>query len=357
MKVIQVGSYPPPYGGVSVHIKRLKQKLEKDSNICEVINCDGKYEDSSNGIYSYKKIKLLLKLLNNDADIIHIHTANKKIRILSGFLKFVGKKIFLTAHSENLNDQIIKSNPVVRKLYLYSLKNFDMIVCVNKEIYSKLMKLGIKEEKLRYIPAYIDPEERTIDFKSIPNEVWDFIKASSFLISGNGNIRFYNEEDLYGLDLLIELIHKLRLENYKVNLLFAVLGVEEQNTKEKTYYNMLKEKINKLNLEENILLFEAKNTEFYPVLKHTNLFIRPTNTDGFPLSLAEALKYKVPSIASDVCVRPEGTIEFKSRDVNNLFEVTKKTIDFIDFYKDSFEKTQKNDYYDELYKLYKVVAF
>lgn len=29
MKVVFIGPYPPPYGGVSVHIKRMKAYLEK----------------------------------------------------------------------------------------------------------------------------------------------------------------------------------------------------------------------------------------------------------------------------------------------------------------------------------------
>ena len=60
------------------------------------------------------------------------------------------------------------------------------------------------------------------------------------------------------------------------------------------------------------------------------MFIRPTNTDGYGVSVAEAISLGNPSIASHVCTGPEGTICFAKRDIDDLYN---KTVDVIQNYK------------------------
>ena len=64
----------------------------------------------------------------------------------------------------------------------------------------------------------------------------------------------------------------------------------------------------------------------WPLFKKVDLFLRPTNTDGFGISLAEAIHFGTLAIASDVCPRPEGTILFKNRDFNDLFTKVNKIL-------------------------------
>ena len=81
MKIMLVGPYPPPYGGISVHIKRLKYYLVKKGHQCFVCN----YGDISNAngddIFSITSIKKIWKKKGNffwetkrvNPEIIHIH--------------------------------------------------------------------------------------------------------------------------------------------------------------------------------------------------------------------------------------------------------------------------------------------
>jgi len=354
MKVNIIGPLPPPYGGISVHIKRMMLYLI-NNNVEVAIN--NEFEHNCKNVKNRNCIqscaKLVLKILFLKADIIHFHTINKKIRILLGFFRIFNKKIILTIHGQSLHDQLKESSWISKRLLLFSMQKINMIVCVNSNTINELIALGINDKKLIYIPAYIDPIEKEDDFNKIPQCVWSFIINSKFLISANGCIRFYNNEDLYGIDMVIELIRKLKYGGYNVSLLIALLGTNMENDSEKSYHEDLKNKIIEYNLQNDILIFEASDTEFYPILKKSKLFLRPTSTDGYGVSIAEALYYKVPSIASNVCNRPEGTIIFKSRDVEDLYTKTIDVIENYHVYKEKIKDINKPNNGEKLLDVYK----
>ncbi|WP_154991601.1 glycosyltransferase family 4 protein [Priestia megaterium] len=356
MKVIQVGPYPPPMGGISVHIKRIKFYLEKQNIDCIIYN-ELNFSSHKEGIYSINGYKsLVFRLLTLKADIFHFHTTNKMLRLLLSVYKFSGKKVILTIHGESLNKQLENSNLFLRFLLINSLKKIDKIICVNSKNTEQLYKLGFKKKQLITIPAYIHPQENRSDFQRIPNEVWEFIKAQEFLICANGNVRFHREKDLYGIDMMIELVHQLNTNNSNVSLIFTVLNVTGQNKEEKAYYKTLKQRIINYGLENKIFLYEAVDTELYPILKHSHLFVRPTNVDGFGVSIAEAIFYNVPSIASDVCKRPEGTILFESRNLRDLYEKVYKIINNYSFCVEEIKKLSNDSQIEELIDVYKEFA-
>ncbi|MED2785252.1 glycosyltransferase family 4 protein [Bacillus thuringiensis] len=352
MKIDIIGSIPPPVGGISVHIKRTKKKLIEQGIECKVYN-EAQWGNIKENVYPISTYKsFIFKIPFLKADILHFHSIDMKVRMLLGVYKFFGKKIILTVHGESLINQIDSSNKLVKYLLLKGLKKIDKIICVNDQNTQYLKQLGFEPDKIITIPAYINPIEDKEDIENIPNFVWEFIENKKFVISANGCVRFYNNEDLYGIDLLIKLVHRLRQESIDVSLVFVVLDVESQNEKEKLYYQSLKKRIHEYNLASNILFYEAKDTELYPILSKSHLFIRPTNTDGYGVSIAEALHYKIPSIASNVCIRPEGTILFNSRDNTDLYA---KTLDVIENYENYIKENEDyklKDNFCDLHNLY-----
>ena len=64
--------------------------------------------------------------------------------------------------------------------------------------------------------------------------------------------------------------------------------------------------------------FMTGQKEIWPLFKKTDLMIRPTYSDGYGISIAESLYFGCPAIASNVCLRPKGTILFKNRDLDDL---------------------------------------
>ena len=355
MKVLIVGPYPPPYGGISVHIKRMKAYLENQNVEAIVYN-----EDNTSNTIGIKKISsyksFLLKLPFIDCDLFHFHTIAKNIRMVLGFYTFFGKKVVLTIHGESIKEQLSGSNALVKKVFLKSLNRMHRIICVNPKTKEDLISFGISDNIISVLPAYIKPMEFDEDFHKIPDDLYSCMQRPGFTICSNGFIKFHNNEDLYGLDLLVGLMDRLTRDNINVKLVFALLGSKTMNPEENAYYDKIKTRINDLGLNDKIYIFEVIDSELYPILKNCNMFIRPTNVDGYGVSIAEAIHYKLPCIASDVCKRPEGTIIFKSRNMDDLYEKTSDVLNNINGYKEKLGFITNKDYALELYLIYKELS-
>ena len=81
----------------------------------------------------------------------------------------------------------------------------------------------------------------------------------------------------------------------------------------------MKCKIEELGVKNNFYFLTGQR-ELWPLFKKVNLMVRPTSSDGFGISISEALFFSCPAIASNVCERPTGTIIFENRNLNDLTE-------------------------------------
>src|SRR4029453_3860786 len=110
--------------------------------------------------------------------------------------------------------------------------------------------------------------------------------------------------DLYGVDMCLELYRHLLKEYPNLGFVFALAEIGE-----KEYFESIGRRISQLGLESNFRFLTGQK-EFWPFLKKANLMVRPTITDGYALSVAEAVYFKCAVVASDVAVRPQGVILF-----------------------------------------------
>src|SRR5690606_23935188 len=81
--------------------------------------------------------------------------------------------------------------------------------------------------------------------------------------------------------------------------------------------------IDNYNIKDSIEILFDENLVDY--VHNCNFMVRPNLTDGYGVSIQESLDIGVPAIASDVCVRPKGTILFK----NNSLEDLNEKVDYI----------------------------
>ncbi|SHK16515.1 Glycosyltransferase involved in cell wall bisynthesis [Clostridium cavendishii DSM 21758] len=322
MKEINIiGIYPPPLGGISVHIKRVKELLDSKAIKCVVFN-EGDYTDLENNIIPLDRYgKFMFKSLKIRNSILHFHSTTAKIRsIIWLFKKLTNNKVIITIHGDSLLEQLENSNGIIKKGILKTLRDVDKIIVVNDKYSFILPRYGIDENKIEYIIAYVKPILNPEVFNNINNRVLEFMDEGGVNLLTNGNVRFHNGQDLYGFDLLIEVVNKLVKSNINVKLTIAVLAKDKQDEDEKKYYKELKDLVIKYGIGNNVLFYEVDNAELYPLLSKSDIFIRATNTDGDPLSLREAIDFNVPSIASDIIKRPDEVITFKNRSVDDLYE-------------------------------------
>ncbi|GLI56917.1 hypothetical protein PM10SUCC1_24310 [Propionigenium maris DSM 9537] len=350
-KILIIGPYPPPIGGLSIHIKRFCEFLfsigetdfalvddSKNNSIKDINNMDI--------IIGKRKLLILLQLLFMSRNrVIHYHSHSWIMRyILVKICKLRKIKICFTFHS--FRDEIDRFNYFKKKIVKCVLEKGDHFIAVNLLIKEKLIKYGCSREKVSVIPAFIKPINNE-KFK-IKKEIMDFINSKDKILTANASgMRFYEGEDLYGIDMCIELLGRLKVKRReKIGFIFLLPQVEDSD-----YFIKLKKRIEELKIKKDFLFITDK-VEMYPILKQSSIFLRPTNSDGDAISVREAISLEITCIASDVAVRPEGVINFKTRDLDDLEKITNKILNNYDYYKEKAKNNECPNYAEEGYKVY-----
>lgn len=342
--IIQVGPYPPPYGGISVYIKRMKSCFDSKGIKNQAWDTSGVEKKEKNVLKMRLRFAPFRHLARRDIDLIHYNIPGIEAKNYIGFLNrllFRNRKKILTIHGgcESLFDANDKS---ITK----SLNSFDAIICVKFNDREYLLKQGIDSE-IYEISAFIPPILSDEEIAKIPQTVWDFIASHKPIISANASaIRFYRNQDLYGIDMCVDLCAKLKSAFPEIGLVFCLPNIGNHG-----YFQKMKQTIVEKGVEDNFLL-QTQPCEFYPILMKSHLFVRPTNTDGYSVSLAEAIYLRAPAIASDVCARPEGTILFKNRDTGDFTSKVEDVLDGYESYKENLEAVDLEDNFEKIMKVY-----
>ena len=313
-KVLIIGSYPPPLGGVSVHVYRLHKALKNS----QVFNLSQK-QNFKGQMY----MQLFKLIMSSDFDAVHVHAYDVKLivtlKILRIFKKF---DIIATSH----NPRLFETDRNIKQFFYKSfLKSIDTLVVVGSHILEdyKNRKLQLPKEII-IEPAFLPPpeDEESKILETYPKSLFDFMDSHSHVVTANAfQISFYKGIDLYGLDMCIELTAKLKKDFPKVGFIFALANEKA----DPDYLEKMQQKIKELGIEENFYFLTGQK-ELWPLFKKADLMIRPTTTDGDALSIREAMYLGCPAIASDVSDRPEGTIVVKSRDLEELSIKTKEVL-------------------------------
>lgn len=342
-----IGSCAPPFGGIEVHIKRLADALENSGIKVTIYDIENISESSDRRLKKIARAKLwvLWYFFTIKEDIIHVHTLSWKHRAAMTFISKVRrKKIILTFHS--FRDEIENMGFWEKQLVRYVLKNTGLIIAVSEKVQEKLELWGCSKDKIRCINGFLP---HTAGNGTLPEYVMEFIAGHEMIASANGsNMNFYRGEDLYGLDMLVELCGRIS-QKYDVGFIYCISKGYINNL---DYYEHIKDVIREKGIEDRFL-FVHENLEFEAILKKSNFFIRPTNTDGYALSVAEAVYNGVPSIASDVSRRPIGSILFKTRDSEDLYQKTVELIDNIEEHGKRLNNLPKEENGELILEVYK----
>lgn len=309
MRIELWGTYPPPIGGVSIHIYRLIHYLhEKDDSI--ILRNFGKTLPPFTYIKPLNNFWVeFVKLLFGARRVIHLHSNNVLaffLFILFGFRHKVG----VTIHNKNL----IKETSFVKKKVIKRFLRSSAFIILNDQDYKdKLIESFQCESKHIFIlPAFFPPMK--MEYKGLSADIHNFRNNHAFVLSANAyKLRLENNIDVYGLDLLIRLVKELKDEKVDVGLIFCLPAIGDVE-----YYNRCLSKIVDWGLENNILIVQKELSNGFEVWKLSDLFIRPTSTDIEGISVKEALFCGTLAIASDVCVRPKEAILFGNRNFEDL---------------------------------------
>lgn len=313
-KYFLIGPYPPPLGGVSVYIYRSKKRLESMGVEAEVIDFSR--------MSRYEKIKFLLitSFLSPSYHTFHLDGFKFPLMLMLIFRPFKSH-IILHHHSIRRLDNLSRIQKWIARIFV---KKIDECIMVGAHLKDGYVKNNLQLPKKitiqsPFVPPPMEDEQKIMDTYSY--ETKKFIAQANPLIVGNASvITFHNGFDLYGLDISIKMVDKLK-EKYKdIGLIFALAEIGDEG-----YFNEIKKEIKLSGLENNIHFITGQK-ELWPLFKHANLMVRPTYSDGYGISIEEALYLECPAVASDVCKRPEGTVLFKNRNLDDFITKVENSI-------------------------------
>jgi glycosyltransferase involved in cell wall biosynthesis len=262
---------------------------------------------------------------------------------------FLGKNVILTIHSEHtIKEQLNNISLIKRAILVFALKNMRLIIAVSPRIKSFLVSIGLRADRIECIPAYISPVVRTEEIAEIPESVFTFVnRHHPVLVANASRIVFFKNQDLYGIDMCIDLCSRLKEDFPQIGFVFCL-----PETGDYEYFCKMKKRVRENQLEE-IFLFQTKACQMYPIIMKSDLFVRPTFMDGYSVSVSEAIHFKIPVVASDVCPRPAGTILFQNRDIDNFTFTVKKVLSDHASYKNEITEINQIDNAERIIGIYR----
>ena len=310
MKILIVGAFPPPIGGITVHIKRLFDSLRDKGHQVEVYDFGGKPSPQKpDEVFStYQKIlqRLFYYMGKKHPDtILHIHvSAMGKFRWIGPILITIFRNYpkVITIHSGSFTNSVEGiSNPGYIK---WLLNSFDQIITVSKEQKDYLQDWGIPEEKIEIIPAFISQKPNS---EALPGSVEKLLKEKKVLVLTSGYLT-----PLYNYDVLISAIEKLPAEEY--GFMFAVYHQYDPD-----YESKIVARLSSLN---NVILLRDLTPEVYlQVVKNCQIYVRATLRDGDSVAIREALQMGKTVFASDIVQRPAACQLFSAQDPGSLLNL------------------------------------
>lgn len=354
LKIALIGPYPPPYGGISIHIRRLKEQLEKRECECIVYNLEGQGELPEKNVIHIKNLKRWLPkyfFFAKEA-VIHYHNYGWQMSVIIGLMGLLGKKTVISIHGDDLNDSLEEGSWFRKQIIKFAIKHTSFIIADNEKIENLILSLGVKQQKVANIPGFIPPTVKEGDYQKVPQYVWDFIHRHEPVISANAfRIRFYNGVDLYGLDMIVELIARLKNRYPKLGIVFCLPSIGEEE-----YFDKLNQEIRERDLNEHILFATEPLDPVYPIWQESDIFVRPTVTDGDALSVREALYLKTPVVTSDACPRPRGVILFKNRDIDSFTKRVEEVLNNYTQFKREAEAIAADSGFNKILEIYNKLA-
>ena len=310
-----VGSYPPPYGGQSIHILNLKNYLEENNIKCTVFNTGPNQKIKQDGVINISKMPLLLlELFKLHFDIVHVHVAGyqnfQKILPMLFYHYFFRKKWIITFHSGKVREE--SANPFVRRLVNCTIATAHNIICVNKEIKKSILAQGISASKCIINPAF--SINSSFLGKELDENIDIFFKSHSPIISCVGMY-----EPQYGFETAISCFSLLKEKFPQIGCVFVCSGGGEKQE--------LVSLVEQAKMTEHIIFFEdLPHDQCVNIIGKSDLFTRPTLYDGDAISVREALALGVPVVASNTSFRPIGTVRFEIADVVGMTDAIAQTL-------------------------------
>jgi glycogen(starch) synthase len=296
VRVVQIGPFPPPHGGVQTNLVAIRDFLRQQRIPCAVINLTRFRRPDGDGVYYPKNAaQLLWRLLRLRCDIIHLHFGGDLNPRLLGLALVCsvlpGARVVLTFHSGGYPSSPAGKSAGPRTLRGYIFRRLDRVIAVNPELVELFGRFGVDPRRTRLIHPHA-PSGPAAD-GSLPEPLAGFFAAHRPVLLTVGLL-----EPEYDLPLQIEALSAVRRSHPDAGLVIIGAGSLEDDLR-----RLIQTRADRNHI---LLCGDVPHPATLQAIAKATVLLRTTLYDGDAISVREALHLGTPVIASDNGMRPEG---------------------------------------------------
>ncbi len=317
MRVLQIGPWPPPHGGVQSNLVAIHEHLRRSGIESIVINITRFRGQDGDGIYFPRNARELLRLLLVlQYDVVHLHLGGnispRLLRLCMVCNVIPGAKSVLTFHSggypsSNAGQRVSSITPTG-----IILRQFDGLISVNQDLFNFFRRCGAPESKIRLIYPHTvtlpGPEVKLRD------DLQRFYDSHSPVLLGVAGL-----EPEYDVPLQIDALEYVRQQHPNAGL--AIIGAGSMEQEIKSYI------ASKPYAEHILLAGDVSHDVTLRAIEKSEMLLRTTLYDGDSICVREALHLGTPVIASDNGMRPAGCDLFPAEDIDGLLDAIERRLE------------------------------
>ena len=312
MKILQVVPfYPPKIGGVENHVYELVQQLQRHGHTVCVVTANKPPLNTSENLQNQKRLPLLTNISGKWGeipicpsifrvlrtfcpDIVHIHTPPRFFAECTAFyFRFMSSNnipLVVTYHLHNLS--LNNLTKIVWRFHNRTFQRFvfnmadKVVVCNSQDINVMASEFGVPREKLVVIPPGVNCS------KFDPQKVKGKLLRQKGI--GGNNIILYSGRitTAKGLNFLLQAVPKIvsRFKDLKV----VICGSGDYR---RDLISLAKE----LGVSSHVVFMDPVPANSFPsLLASCDVFVLPSLTESWGMSVAEALSMEKPVVATRV---------------------------------------------------------
>jgi glycosyltransferase involved in cell wall biosynthesis len=241
------------------------------------------------GASSKMKEWLKMKSLIGKKKIFHNHGMWQNNSLYASLANKLSESIYVSSPRGAFSEWAMKNGSRLKKIYwpLMQKPSLKNVTCFHATAYSEYLdirRLGFKQ------PVTIIPNGVGIPIKKIDNQV-DSKKSKNMKLLFLGRIHKKK-----GLEMLLN--SWKTVQNEFTNWELYIVGNDMEYDKTTGYLKYLKSLSKKLKTERVFFLGEKTSDEKFEIYQNCDLFVLPTYSENFGMTVAESLAASTPVIVS-----------------------------------------------------------
>jgi glycosyltransferase involved in cell wall biosynthesis len=318
MRVVQLGPWPPPFGGVQTHLVALRRRMDAAGVANQVVNITSAADSGVAGVHYPRSAAALIRtLVSIPSDIIHLHLgghlSGRLLALAAICASLPRRRTVLTFHSGGYPSSPAGQTASPRTLRGMVLRRFDRIIVVNRELETLFVRFGCEPSRIRVIRPHAHPDRSAAERETLEPRLESFRQAHDPLLVSVNLL-----EPEYDIPLQIEALASIRTTHSRAGLLVLGSGSLDVSIRQAAASSPVAEHI--------LVAGDVAHEQTLALLRRAGALLRTTRYDGDSISVREALALGTPVVATDTGMRPDGCVLFPVGSVRGLVEAVGRAL-------------------------------